>query len=75
VSALTLDMLHYCLGSFIWRSFYRSIEKTEVPEDEEIDHSDWLEIPLWILFCGKILLVLAAYFLIARYLLNAILLR
>ena len=75
VSSLTLDMLHYGLGSLIWRSFYRSKEKIGLPEDKDIHHSIWLEIPLLILFVAKILFVLAAYILIARYLLTAILLR
>ena len=76
VSGLALDMLQYCVASLIWRLYYRSKERQGVAEDQELGlHSEWLERPIWALFCAKILLVLAAYALIARYFVTVLLLR
>jgi hypothetical protein len=68
VSALTLDLLQYCLGAGIWYSFYRSQEKQRALEDKEITHSVWLERPLSAIFWIKVALVVAAYCLILVYL-------
>jgi hypothetical protein len=73
--SLTLDLFHYCLGSIIWRTFYRSKEKSGTSEDKELEHSEWLERPISFLFAAKIILMLLAYIWIIRYFLNAILLR
>jgi hypothetical protein len=73
--SLSLDLFHYCLASIIWRLFYRSMEKGNTSEDAELQHSVWLERPLWLLFAAKIILVLLAYIWIIRYFLNVILLR
>jgi len=73
VASLTLDMLHYCIASIIWRSFYRSKEKANVGENAELDDSEWLEVPITMLFAAKILCVVAAYLFIFRYLVNTLL--
>jgi hypothetical protein len=73
--SLALDLFHYCLASLIWRLYYRSKEKSGTSEDEELQHSVWLERPLWFLFVAKIILVLLAYLWIIRYFLNVRLLR
>jgi hypothetical protein len=61
VTSLTLDMLHYCVGSIIWRRFYTSKEKAHVSEAAELNHDALLELPIWALFVLKIACVVAAY--------------
>jgi hypothetical protein len=68
VASLSLDMLHYCLASIIWRLFYRSKEKAGVRETTNITHSPWLEFPIWALFVLKIACVVIAYFYIGLFL-------
>jgi hypothetical protein len=70
VSSLTLDMLHYCVASIIWHTFYRSKEKANVGEDDDIEHGVCLVIPINFLFGLKILCVVAAYVYIFGYLIS-----
>lgn len=73
VLSLTFDMLHYCVASIIWRSFYRNKEKAGVSEDAELNHSVGLEAPILILFLIKIICVVAAYALILNFLVGVLL--
>jgi hypothetical protein len=73
ISSLTLDMLHYCVASIIWRCFYRGKEKAKVGENVEIDHSIWLELPIWLLFVAKIVCVVVAYIYIFKFLVGVFL--
>src|SRR5450759_2096324 len=75
VTSLALDMGHYVVASLIWRSFYRSKEKIGIDEVQELQHSPYLELPIYALFCAKIAFVLFAYCLLLRYLLLAISIR
>lgn len=68
IRSLALDMLQYCVASIIWRAFYRAKEKEGMPEDAELDHSVWLEIPITMLLAAKILCVMAAYVVILIFL-------
>jgi type VI protein secretion system component VasF len=64
-----LTWAHYVVASFIWRAFYRQKEKEGVAEDDDsISHSDWLEVPIWLLFVIKIVFVAAAYVLLFSFL-------
>ena len=72
VSSLALDMAHYCVAAFIWRRFYVGKEKDNVSEVADIDHSDWLELPIWLCFLLKISCIIAAYILILIFLANNI---
>jgi len=73
VASLTLDMLHYCVASIIWRCFYRSKENENVAEDAELNHSVWLEWPITALFALKILCIVAAYLFIFCFLIKTLL--
>jgi hypothetical protein len=75
VLSLALDMLHYVVGSVIWRYFYRSQEKAGVNEDKVLTHETYLEWPIYFFFSAKIIIVLAAYVLLVNYFWSAILLR
>ena len=72
VAALALDMTHYVVAALTWRLFYRSKEKAGVGENIEIEHSDLLELPILVLFVGKIACVTIAYVQIAIFLLRAL---
>lgn len=72
VTSLACDMLQYCLGSVIWRWFYRSKEKHGVKEDKDLSHNVWLERPIAIMFWLKISLILLAYIFISLFLWNHI---
>jgi hypothetical protein len=68
VAALTADLLQYSVGAGIWYTYYRYLERKGI--SEITDHSAWLERPIRLLFWIKIALVILAYFLILRFLLN-----
>jgi hypothetical protein len=75
VLALALDMFHYCLGSLIWRRFYRKKEEAGADEERELDHSVWLESPIYAVFILKIIFVFLAYGWIFSYFLRTLLFR
>jgi hypothetical protein len=75
VLALALDMFHYCLGSLIWRRFYRKGEEAGADEERELDHSVWLELPIYAVFILKIIFVFLAYGWIFSYFLRTLLFR
>jgi hypothetical protein len=73
VASLTLEMLQYCVASIIWRTFYRRKEEAGVGENVEIEHSEWLERPITLLFAAKIVCVVAAYIAIFIFLIKTLL--
>jgi hypothetical protein len=72
VLSLALDLTQYCLGTLIWYFFYRHHEKLRTPENQEIQHSEWLDRPLQLVFWLKVLSVLVAYSFILIYLLRSL---
>jgi hypothetical protein len=68
ILTLALDMLQYFGATIIWRSFYRAKERAHIDENEDIQHSPMLELPIFIVFCLKVTLVFLAYFFIFIYL-------
>ena len=68
VAALAADLLQYTVGAGIWYTYYRYLELKGISEVS--DHSSWLDGPIQVLFWGKIVFVILAYFLILRFLLN-----
>ena len=68
VLSLVLDLVQYCLASIIWYLFYRHHEKRKTPEAQEIQHSEWLDRPLQIVFWLKVIAVMTAYSLILSFL-------
>ena len=69
VAALAVDLLQYITASFIWRSYYRYLERNHISEVER--HNVWLERPIDWLFRIKIVLVIVAYILILLFLIRA----
>ena len=72
VGVLALDLIQYILGAFVWFLFYRIKERAGFSDKKKIDHSNWLEAPIWIPFFLKTITILYAYWLMLFYLLNAI---
>ncbi len=67
---LTLDLLHYIVGTIVWDVFHRMKDNEEgVNEDTEIDTSN-INWPTDILFYLKIIPIITAYMLIIIYFLN-----
>lgn len=61
VISLILDLAQYCVGSMIWRYFYRAREKEGVSEEAEIQHDLALEYPIYVFFVLKVVCVVIAY--------------
>ena len=71
VVSLTLDMLHYLIAWYTWRSFYLSKEGT-VKESAQLEHDIGLEERLTRFFFAKIVFVVAAYILIFIFLVKTL---
>jgi hypothetical protein len=68
VISLGFDMAQYIVGSLIWRWVYRHKEKTRVSEDVDDQHSERLELPIFLFFVLKIAALLVSYTLIGLFL-------
>jgi len=64
---LVADLLQYAVSGVIWGVVARQLEKARVPATEERDHSPWLSRPATAFYWVKIVLVLIAYLLLARF--------
>ena len=73
VFSLLSDLLHYLVGGLTWYHFYCYHER-ETPLDEQSDISAprWKRNIITLLFLIKVILMLAAYVLLARIILNRI---
>ena len=60
VAALAADLLQYVVASLIWGGYAYYLERKHIPGVER--HSNWLPLPMWVLFGIKIVLVIWAYF-------------
>ncbi len=72
VLALGLDLLQYCWATVTWYAVYRRLEKRGVSETEEITHSEWLVLPMSLIFWLKVALVAIAYCFILIFLLHTL---
>jgi hypothetical protein len=68
VAALAADLLQYVVGSLIWGSYARYLEREHSRGVER--HSNWLPLPIWGLYMIKIALVIGAYILILLFLIR-----
>src|SRR5262245_46686251 len=67
--SLTCDLLHYVVGSMVWKGYYRHFERKGASQEEDLpDHSLWLERPIAAAFWVKIFLLLCGYILILVFL-------
>ncbi|HPQ42941.1 MAG TPA: hypothetical protein PKZ42_01840 [Syntrophales bacterium] len=67
--SLTLDLLHYVWGSFIWGVFCRQKEKQleDILENPELSAPAWYNWPSNLFFWLKILAVIIAYYSLIKY--------
>jgi hypothetical protein len=73
VLALGFDLLQYCIATVIWFFYYRIKEMRGVAENAELGrHSEWLEVPINIVFWFKVGFLGAAYLLILKFLLQTL---
>lgn len=70
VSALAVDFTHYIVQAITWSLFYQHHKKKVSSEESEVTSSERLNIPSWILFSIKVLLIIIAYILIIIFLIN-----
>ncbi len=66
--ALLLDFLQYVISSIIWKTFHAYHEKKGVSADKEIKASEWLAVPGWICYFGKLVFVLIGYSFLLQFL-------
>ena len=59
VATLAADLLQYTGGAGIWYLYYRYLERKGT--SEIADHSSWLQLPIMVLFCIKVVLIIWAY--------------
>lgn len=68
--SLLLDVLQYVISTLCWYLYYlckrHKLDKND--SEIEVDEPEWFNIIPWLLFIGKIALLIAAYFLIGKYL-------
>lgn len=70
---LALDLLHYVTGAVTWGLFHRYHEKnlTNSTDDPDISHSPKLTYPMHALFSLKLIIIMAGYVFVGRYIFNA----
>lgn len=68
IVALAFDFLQYLYSSIAWGCFFRSKEKQDISEEEEIYASKFLNYPSYFLFYGKVITIFMAYLLLIIFL-------
>jgi hypothetical protein len=68
VAALAADLLQYVAASLTWGFYAHYLERKHIPEVER--HSNWLVLPMRVLWVVKIALVIGAYILIFLFLIR-----
>jgi hypothetical protein len=69
--SLASDLLQYLSGYLIWFVFYRYQEINGINEDEKIEHSGFLPLPLHIFMLIKVVAVIIAYYRLIVFIFNA----
>jgi hypothetical protein len=72
VLSLTFDMLHYCVGWYTWRSYFRGKAAEGFSEDAQIDPGPRFASPIIAFFVTKIVCIIAAYILIFSFLVKTL---
>jgi hypothetical protein len=70
--ALTFDLLQYIIGGQIWISFFRRKEKEAKGSDPDIKAPSNYNLPIYICYYLKLLMLLLAYGLIVIFLVKKI---
>jgi hypothetical protein len=72
VIGLALDLLHYVVGTLIWGVYNSLKERSGTGEDAEFSAPRPINWPTIILFWAKIIIMIYAYVLLIRFLVNRI---
>ena len=72
VLGLAFDLLQYAIGAFVWSLFHRRQENSGIGEEQAFDAPREINWPAVFFFYSKVVLILAAYWFIFRYLSGAI---
>lgn len=68
VFTLFLDALQYLVSTAIWYSVYHKHHKKGANEDTEINEKEAWNIPSWVIFIAKVLVLFTSYVLLFIYL-------
>ncbi len=68
VVTLFFDTLQYLISTIIWHSFYHKSYKKNPNEDREVNENESWNIPCWIIFYIKVVILMAAYIFLFIYL-------
>lgn len=76
VAAISFDVLQYVLATFIWKYYFRKLEKEarrlKANKDKEYKHSRWLPAPIDFCFYSKMATVVSGYIFLSIFLWNSI---
>lgn len=72
IITLGLDLLQYLFPSFIWAIFYFYHEKKGMSPNYDLKASNWLSLPGWLCYYGKILFLIFAYYYISKFILKSL---
>jgi len=70
--AMLLDFMQYIYGSIAWGVFFRRKEIEGVKEGDELYASPTINLPTYIFFYGKVIVICFAYFFIIKFLIESI---
>ena len=72
VAGLALDLLQYAFGAGLWGFFQWRKERSGALETEEFKAPDWINWPALACFWFKVLTIACAYWILLKYLANAV---
>jgi len=70
--AMALDFAQYIYSSIAWHYFFRSKEKDNVSEDEEIFAPPVINLLSYVFFYVKVLMICFAYYFIINFLISIV---
>lgn len=70
--AVVLDLLQYFIGGLIWWIFFLYKESKGIKEDDELQASFFLPLPIHILYFLKVITNICAFITLFKYLLSFI---
>lgn len=68
VLTLILDVLQYFISTVIWHSFYHINYRKNPNEDREMNENESWNIPCWVIFYFKVVVLITAYIFLFIYL-------
>lgn len=72
IITLAFDLLQYFVPSIIWTFFYKYHERQGRKNDYELKANKWLSRPGWLLYYGKIIMLIISYAFITKFIFQKI---